>query len=143
MKKAVCILVSLILTLSLTSCTASGPLTIESGFSEKLVTLLSEQYELNIPESAEFVSGYFERAFRDPSVVIYFTVPENEIETLFINNWAKVRSDHTGLFHELDFEPEGSYLYEKELYTVLLCSEAENGTVKCAFTGRHPEKNFK
>ena len=143
MKKAVCILVSLIFALSLTSCAASGPLTIESGFSEKLVTLLSEQYELNIPESAEFGSGYFERAFRDPSVVIYFTVPENEIETLFINNWVKVRSGHTGLFHELDFEPEGSYLYEKELYTVLLCSEAENGTVKCAFTGRHPEKKFK
>lgn len=143
MKKVVCFLVSLILALSLTSCMASGPLTIESGFSEKLVALLSEQYELNIPESAEFVSGYFERAFRDPSVVIYFTVPENEIETLFINNWEKVRSGHTGLFHELDFEPKGSYLYEKELYTVLLCSEAENGRVKCAFTGRHPEKNFK
>ena len=87
MKKAVCIFVSLILALSLTSCTASGPLTIESAFSEKLVTLLSEQYELNIPESAEFVSGYFERAFRDPSVVIYFTVPENEIERSVCKGW--------------------------------------------------------
>ncbi len=143
MKKAVCVFVSLIIALSLTSCNISGPLTIESGFSEKLVALLSEQYELNIPESAQFVSGYFERAFRDPSVVVYFTVPENEIETLFIDNWAKVRSDHTGLFRELDFEPEGNYLYEKELYTALLCSKAENGTVKCAFTGRHPEKKFK
>lgn len=143
MKKAVCVFVSLIVALSLTSCNVSGPLVIESGFSEKLVTLLSEQYELNIPDSAEFVSGYFDRAFRDPSVVIYFTVSENEFESIFADNWTKDRSDHTGLFAELNFEPEGNYSYGKELYTALVYSEAENGIINCAFTGRHPGKTFK
>lgn len=145
MKKSLYIFLSVIIALSLCSCTASGPLTIESGFSEKLITLLSKQYELNIPDSAEFVSGYFDRAFRDPSVVVYFTVPEAEFESLFGDNWEKDNNNnrHKGLFAELSFESDGSYTYNNELYTALICSEAENGIIHCAFTGRHPNRKFK
>lgn len=144
MKKITCIIISLAIVLSLCSCKVSGPLTIESGFSEKLVMLLSERYELYIPESAEFISGYFDRAFRDPSVIVYFTVSEAEFETVFGDNWERDRFyDHTGLFAELSFEPDGSYSYTKELYTALIFSEAENGIINCAFSGRHPGKTFK
>ena len=145
MKKWVCIFLSFIIAFSFCSCTASGPLTIESGFSEKLITLLSEQYELNVPDSAEFVSGYFDRAFRDPSVAVYFTVSEAEFETLFGDNWEKdsYNNRHKGLFAELSFEPDRSYTYNKELYTALVCSEAKNGIISCAFTGRHPNRKFK
>ena len=145
MKKIICIAISLAIIFALCSCTVSGPIIIESGFSEKLINLLSGQYEIYIPESAEFVSGSFDKAFRDPSVIIYFTVSETEFETLLGNGWEKDDSDnrHTGLFSELNFEPQGSYSYTKELYTALICSEAENGIINCAFTGRHPQKTFK
>lgn len=145
MKKISCIIISVIITLSLCSCMHSTFLHIESGFSEKLTDLLSEKYELNIPESAEFVSGYFDRSFQDPSVTVYFTVSENDVENLFGDNWQKdsTNNDHTGLFPELSFEPKKNYIYTKELYTVLICSEAENGIVECAFIGRHPGGSFK
>ena len=144
MKKISCIIISLIILISFCSCTDSTFLYIESGFSEKLTNLLSERYEINITDSAEFVSGYFDRAFRDPSVTIYFSIPEEDFEKLFCDNWQK---DNTGYSSILDdewkFEISDTYIYINELYTALICSEAENGIIKCAFTGRHPGKYFR
>lgn len=145
MKKISCIIISLIILFSFCSCTDSTFLYIESGFSEKLTNLLSEQYEVNIPESAEFVSGYFDRAFRDPSVTVYFTVSENDFEKLFGDNWQNdsLTNYSSLLDDEWNFEIADTYVYGKELYTALICSEAENGIIKCVFTGRHPGKYFR
>lgn len=145
MKKYLFAVISIIIALSLCSCSSSSFLNIESGFSQRLTDLLSEKYELNIPDSAEFVSGYFDRAFRDPSVNVCFTVREHEFEKLFGDNWKKdSHTNYSSLFsNEWSFEIADTYVYSKELYTALVCSEAENGIIKCAFTGRHPGEYFK
>lgn len=148
MKKTACIILSLILMISFAGCSFFGtaPLEIESGFSDKMMSLLSERYELSIPDSAVFIKGYFDRAFRDQSLIVSFTVDSDELEEMFVANWEKLDNpqNYTGSFgSEFDFEPVGGYAYQKELYTYLLFTENGNGTLSCYFTGRHPNTSFK
>ena len=147
MKKIFCIVLTVIMLLSFSGCSffSTGPLEIESGFSRKLVSLLSERYELIIPESAVFVDGRFDRAFRDPSVTVCFTVDADELESMFAGNWEKETSGYGYGFFENDysFDPAGGYLYQKELYTCLLYTDNGDGTLTCYFTGRHPGRSFR
>lgn len=148
MKKFVCAILAVILLLSFSACSffSTGPLEIKSGFSKKLVSLLSERYELSIPDSAVFIDGRFDRAFRDPSVELCFTVKEEQLEQLFIDNWEETKSGyHIGLFNDRynNLEPDGKYEYQKELYTYLLYTDNGDGTLTCYFTGRHPGASFR
>ena len=147
MKKIFCIALTVIMLLSFSGCSffTTGPLEIESGFSRKLVSLLSERYELNIPESAVFIDGRFDRAFRDPSVTVCFTVDADELEPMFAGNWEEDKSDkHVGLFtNDYSFDPDGGYEYQKEMYTCLLYTDNGDGTLTCYFNGRHPGRSFR
>lgn len=147
MKKTVCAILAILLLLSFSGCTffSTGPLEIKSGFSKKLVSLLSERYELNVPDSAVFIDGRFDRAFRDPSVIICFTVEADNFEEMFIGNWEKENSGYGHGFFENDysFDPDGGYLYQKELYTCLLYTDNGDGTFTCYFNGRHPGTSFR
>lgn len=147
MKKIFCIALAVIMLLSFSACSffSTGPLEIESGFSRKLVSLLSERYELNVPESAVFVDGRFDRAFRDPSVIICFTVDADELESMFAGNWEEDKSHkHFGLFkNDYSFDPDGGFEYQKERYTCLLYTDNGDGTLTCYFHGRHPGRSFR
>lgn len=147
MKKTVCFVLSAILLLTFSGCTffSIGYLEIESGFSRKLVSLLSERYELNIPDSAVFIDGRFDRAFQDPSVTVCFTVDAAELESMFAGNWEEDKSHkQVGLFiNDYSFEPDGGYEYQKERYTCLLYTDNGDGTLTCYFTGRHPGRSFR
>ena len=147
MKKTVCFVLTAILLLTFSGCTffSTGPIEIKSGFSNRLTSLLSERYELNVPESAVFVDGRFDRAFRDPSVTVCFTVDAAELESMFAGNWEEDKSHkHVGLFiNDYSFEPDGGYEYQKERYTCLLYTDNGDGTLTCYFTGRHPGRSFR
>lgn len=147
MKKFVCAILAVILLLSFSGCSffSIGYLEIESGFSRKLVSLLSERYELNVPESAVFIDGRFDKAFQDPSVTVCFTVGAAELESMFAGNWEEDNSHkHIGLFrNDYSFDPDGGYEYQKERYTCLLYTNNGDGTLTCYFTGRHPGRSFK
>ena len=147
MKKIFCIALAVIMLLSFSACSffSTGPLEIESGFSRKLVSLLSERYELIIPESAVFVDGRFDRAFRDPSVIICFTVEADELESMFAGNWERENNNYGLGFLENDysFDPDGGYVYQHELYTCLLYTDNGDGTLTCYFNGRHPGRSFR
>lgn len=147
MKKIFCIALTVIMLLSFSACSffTIGYLEIESGFSRKLVSLLSERYELTIPESAVFVDGRFDRAFRDPSVTVCFTVDADELESMFAGNWEEDKSHkHFGLFiNDYSFDPDGGYEYQHELYTCLLYTDNGDGTLTCYFHGRHPGRSFR
>ena len=147
MKKIFCIALAVIMLLSFSACSffSTGPLEIESGFSRKLVSLLSERYELTIPESAVFIDGRFDRAFQDPSVTVCFTVDADELESMFAGNWEEDKSHkHIGLFtNDYSFDPDGGYEYQKERYTCLLYTDNGDGTLTCYFNGRHPGRSFR
>lgn len=147
MKKIFCAALAIIMLLSFSACSffSTGPLEIESGFSRKLVSLLSERYELIIPESAVFVDGRFDRAFQDPSVTVCFTVDADELESMFAGNWEEDKSHkHIGLFiNDYSFDPDGGYEYQKERYTCLLYTDNGDGTLTCYFNGRHPGRSFR
>ena len=59
---------------SLSACIAGIPTKIESIDFDNVKNLLKEQYELNLPDSATYIGGYFDNAFRDPSIIAYFMV---------------------------------------------------------------------
>lgn len=148
MKKMACIIIFVILMFSFSGCSffSTAPLEIESGFSDKMTSLLSERYELSIPDSAAFIKGCFDRAFRDPSLTVSFTVDSDEFEEMLAVSWEKLNNPqgYTGVFgSEYDFEPDGGYSYQKELYTYILFTENGDGTRTCYFIGRHPNTSFK
>lgn len=147
MKKTVCFVLTAIILLTFSGCTffSTGPIEIKSGFSNRLTSLLSERYELNIPDSAVFIDGRFTRDFRDPSVVICFTVEADTFEDMFIGNWERDdKNGYMGHFsNKYTFDPDGGYVYQKELYTCLLYTDNGDGTLTCYFTGRHPGRSFR
>ncbi len=73
--------------LSLSSCFGGKDTIIKTGFSEERVKMLKEDYMLNITSQAVFISGYYDNEFRDPALWIFFEVPEEQFDSLFIENW--------------------------------------------------------
>ena len=91
LKKHFLILITIVLILSLSACSlAGGPTKIETTDFNDVQALLIEQYELCLPDSAVFVDGYFDNAFRDPGIVIAFTIKKSELEKMLSENWVEV-----------------------------------------------------
>ena len=109
--------------------------------------MLSETYGLNIPSSAVFIKGYYDNAFRDPSVLIAFTVPKDDFDSMFENNnrnWREESNDissfYEGLFdNEIEFENR----YSLGGFTFLFFSHMDGEDTLCAFHGHHPGNPIK
>lgn len=112
------------------------PTIIKTGFNNARVKMLKERYELEIPESAIFISGYYDNAFRDPSIHITFKVLEKDFDALIRNNWKSQDLNIWTGSKEKGYS--GMYEYQKEMYTALFYYNPLDGYIKVDFLGRHP-----
>ncbi len=143
MKKAVLSVLLCLCCLSLAGCMGPFPERIAPEKFEDVTTQLAEQYELTLPSSAEFVGGYYDNAFRDPSLTVAFTVARSELDAMLSEHWkeASVVGKPAILKDQLaldDFTPDGQYHLETELYTFLWYTQTEDGRLLCLFSGRNP-----
>lgn len=127
----------------LTGCLSNiQPQEIESGFSEELVQMLADLYEMAIPDSAVFVKGYFDNAMRDPTVWIVFEIDESDLDNMLSDAWRDDTNSYTydaDVFdHLVEIDVRQYYTYTGEMFTYLYCSAEVDGKVTCAFHGRHP-----
>ncbi|MGN0172241.1 MAG: hypothetical protein ACI39E_05630 [Acutalibacteraceae bacterium] len=135
------VLICFSLTVLLTSCGMFRlPTTIRCGFSQEMVTMLRDTYELTIPDSAEFIKGYYDNAFRDPAVFLLFEVPDDEFQQIFSENWqySEYTSELLAGAEMLEIPIEGSYKFKLKGDTYLIFAHTENGRVQCAFHGHGP-----
>ena len=149
MKKIVYGIFSVLLVLSLSSCSLAGvPTEIESADFNDVQALLEEQYELSLPDTAVFIDGYFDNAFRDPSVIIVFTIEQPYFEQMLSENWIVAGyvdgpndflEDQSALE---SFSADKKYDFQGEQFTFLWCDDLENGSYTCVFVGHHPSKYF-
>ena len=148
MKKISLIILSIILVFSLSGCLSTKPTKIDSSDFENAKSLLEEQYELTLSDSATFIGGYFDNAFRDPSVIVVFTIEQADFEMMFSENWVE-----SGYIDEpnsflVDSDVLESFSTDKKLdyqgaqFTFLWCDALENDTYRCVFCGHHPKENF-
>ena len=149
MKKIVFIVFSVILIFSLSSCSLfGGPTQIETSDFNNVQALLEEQYELSLPKSAVFVDGYFDNAFRDPGIIVVFTIELADFEKMFSENWVEsgyVDEPHSFIVDSTvleSFSTDKKLDYHGAQFTFLWCDALENDTYKCVFHGHHPKEYF-
>lgn len=149
MKKIVFIIFSIILIFSLSSCSLlGGPTKIETTDFNDVQALLIEQYELCLPDSAVFVDGYFDNAFRDPGIITVFTIEKSELEKMLSENW--VEADYIDEPNSFladssvieSFSVDKKYDFKGEQFTFLWCDDTENSNYTCVFHGHHPSEYF-
>ncbi len=148
MKKIVIITFSIFVILSLSGCSFDGvPTEIETTDFYDVQALLEEQYELSLPESVVFAGGYFDNAFRDPSITVMFTIEQSKFETMLSENWIENSSvddsDFLGDWSMLkSFSADKEYVFQNEQFTFLWCDVLEDDSYTCVFKGRHPSRYF-
>lgn len=122
--------------------TSGLPTTIETGFSDELVGMLNEKYELSIPDSAVFLGGYYDNAMQDDAVHIAFTVPKEDFKGMFSEKWSEDLYsgwDISAYKDYIDFEIQGVRRFSGEMFTSLKYSAPdENGVISCGASFRHP-----
>lgn len=114
---------------------------IKNGFSDKWLKTLSNEYNLNIPESATYQKGFYEPG-QDFSVHMLFTVNADDFDSMVGDGWMKDAEGHSfgdEWYTDLtDTELSNYYVYSKQ-YTVLFFSDtSEDGTITCVFVGWRP-----
>ena len=149
MKKYFWILITIVLILSLSACSlAGGPTKIETTDFNDVQALLIEQYELCLPDSAVFVDGYFDNAFRDPGIVVAFTIKKSELEKMLSANWVEagyIDEPNSFLADSSiteSFSVDKKYDFQGEQFTFLWCDDLENDNYTCVFHGHHPSEYF-
>lgn len=100
MKKNLTIILFISVSLSVSSCFGGKDTIIKTGFNEERVKMLKEDYRINITSQAVFISGYYDNEFRDPALWIFFKIPEDQFDSLFIENWE---------FYEQIIDPDDIY----------------------------------
>lgn len=150
MKKYFLILITIVLILSLSACSlAGGPTKIETTDFNDVQALLIEQYELCLPDSAVFVDGYFDNAFRDPGIVVAFTIKKSELEKMLSENWVEAGyiDEPNSFFADSSiiesFSVDKKYDFQGEQFTFLWCDDLKNDNYTCVFHGHHPSEYFK
>lgn len=143
------VLICFSLTVLLTSCGMFRlPTTIRCGFSQEMVTMLRDTYELTIPDSAEFIKGYYDNAFRDPGVFLLFEVPDDEFQQIFSENWqynwqfSENASKRLAGAEMLENPIEGTNKFKLKSDTYSIFAHTENGRVQCAFHGGGPPQTI-
>jgi hypothetical protein len=149
MKKYFLILITIVLILSLSACSlVGGPTKIETTDFNDVQALLIERYELCLPDSAVFVDGYFDNAFRDPAIVVAFTIKKSELEKMLSENWVEagyIDEPNSFLAYSSiteSFSADKKYDFQGEPFTFLWCDDLENDNYTCVFHGHHPSEYF-
>lgn len=142
MKKTFLWILVLLLAFSLCGCLGEIPTRIENSDFDKVQTLLDETYNLHVPSSAHYIGGYFDNAFRDPCMLIAFTVTPSEFENLFGDGWRESgTADNPTLLENClsieAYDADGRYDYDNELYTFLWYDVNNDGDYVCVFQGPH------
>ncbi len=103
-----------------------------------MVTMLQDTYELTIPDSAVFIKGYYDNAFRDPGVFLLFEVSDDEFQQIFSENWnfSEYGGETLDGSNMLENPIEGTYKLGGATY--LTFAHTEDGMVQCAFHGDNP-----
>ena len=108
---------------------------IKNGFSDELVQMISEDYGISIPDSAEFICGeYDSRSSQDRSLNIVFRVPERDLEEMFDNRWEAKENYDTRYITLNDHRllVIGGKRHLTKAYTYADFSEADNyGMITC------------
>ncbi len=135
------------------------PTEICEGFSYELTGSLADRYQITIPQEAIFIKGINTNAFRDPSVVILFECPLNEIPSMDDNlgldfvfralSLDESRYSYGGRdekifadwFDELGGMLDYKIVDKNDHHTFISYSFGEN-VLRIRFVGRHPGKTF-
>ncbi len=146
MKRVVLLLAVFALMLTLSGCWVDEPTDIAAKDFDKAQELMAEQYDLTLPDSAEYVGGFFDNAFRDPSMIVAFSVASEDVEWMLSETWEEGYDSSLPAYVEeylglSGFLAEKTWRYSGELYTSLWCSADENGRCVCVFSGRHPSRS--
>jgi len=135
------------------------PTEIQNGFRSELLSTLSEQYQISIPDDAKFIKGLNTNSFRDPSVVVLFECPvETDAQSSKDNGCSYVfrllkLNDFIYTFGGVDeeiaadfYDDMGGKMDHKidrkgEPFTFISYS-FEDERVLIRFVGRHPNATF-
>ena len=87
LKKITLILLVILIVIGCSGCT---PII---RFYPELVAMLREKYDLNIPEDAEFISGYYDNQPQDDWFHLTVKIPKEKFGSLFGDGWSEVVAD--------------------------------------------------
>ena len=101
-----------------------------------------------MPDSAAFFDGYFDNAFRDPGIVVAFTIEKSELEKMLSENWVEAGYVDEPNSFLLDssiiesFSVDKKYDFQGAQFTFLWCDDLGNDSYTCVFHGHHPNEYF-
>ena len=147
MKRIIALLLGLLMLFLCSGCLSGQPTKIKSADFGEAKKLVQERYELTLPESALFYGGYFDHAFRDPSIILAFTIDQADLAAMFSENWLQKQSvDELTIMEEYlvlpSYSPVGEYDFQGELYTHLWYAKFQTNRYLCVLMGRHPGDSF-
>jgi hypothetical protein len=111
------------------------------GFSDYLIRQLNTEYDLDIPDSAQFIEGSHQHSFRDPTITLTFSVSKEDFYGMFVDNWREEGSPGQ---YALVTPPEdyksnscskGSFGYTKKEFVRFTYQETEPGLIVCELDG--------
>ena len=128
--------------LLLTSCSAlfehalseMEPREIKEGFSDALVSILAEQYDLHIPESAVFIKGSVDPALMDSSLYLLFDVKADETAGMLGDLWSE-RSK----VNIIEFPVQKAFRTEDTINDLFFSEEDEDGYICVCLSGKYPK----
>lgn len=126
---------SLILTISLSSCFFSASPTYFENFSNELIKELQDEYELSIPKNNEFIGGYCDNAWRDPTTYLVFKVDTENTENMMSENWVsrEPRSLSLAFKKFVNVIPVEEYFFTGRTFAIMQFSKTDdnNKTICC------------
>lgn len=136
----IAVLGALLVILSACSDLIGKPTEIKNGFTEKLTGALKSDYDLTVPDSAEFSEGRMENSIKDPYIHLWFRMPENAIGDMLSSEWKDVSEQVSG---DVKGTPAAKVWFkssEKSAY--LFIDTPDNGFVNVFFNGENPSKKW-
>ena len=138
-RRLICILEAILLLLLATGCDffkSDFPI---DGFTDKLVEALKDEYGITIPDSAEFIKGNIYCGFQDPSITIYFTLPEDCVEPMLSSDW-EVSTTATTVINETAADKTWYKSVKRTGY--LFVTQPEDGLVTALLSGDNPSPKW-
>lgn len=126
----------LVVIISLSSCNFDppSPTSIKHGFSKDLVALLKDQYEIDIPSSAVFISGNYDNGYQDDAIHITFKISSDKAESIYSARWRTADIGSVDIGHK---GYERLMEYDRLSWTYLcFYKPAQDGSVEVYFLGR-------
>lgn len=135
----ICIWIAMLFFLLATGCNFFRGYFQIDGFTDKLLEALKTEYGITIPDSAEFIKGNMSLVPQDPSITIYFTLPEDCVEPMLSSDWEESTTVTT-----LINETSSDRTWRKEVKKTgfLFVTQPEDGLVTALFSGDNPSSKW-